>query len=131
AVGSAQILLVVGSGSDMVAARELALKIEEGAHQPSAMRDIETFLHGHLAATDADTALVLILTERDHRLERVARARQLLAAANVVGIRTATICASGVDALVEPRLTPAGRVVVPDPEELPAPVAALLSTATA
>src|SRR5207245_6737193 len=128
AVGSAQILLVVGSGSDMVAARELALKIEEGAHQPSAMRDIETFLHGHLAATDADTALVLILTERDHRLERVARARQLLAAANVLGSRTATLCASGVDALVEARLTPARRVVFPDAQEPPDPRAPLRPT---
>ncbi|TAL06835.1 MAG: hypothetical protein EPO00_10400, partial [Chloroflexota bacterium] len=48
-------LLMVGSGVDRVAARELTLKVEEGAQIPSAMRDLETMLHGHLAGTGADT----------------------------------------------------------------------------
>ena len=68
-------ILTVASGADRPAARELALKIEEAAWVPSAMRDLETFLHGHLPATDASTGLVLILADRDGRdAERIERA---------------------------------------------------------
>ena len=47
--------------------RELVLKIEEGSWIPSAYRDLETFLHGHLPATGPDAGLVLILADRDER----------------------------------------------------------------
>ena len=95
------------------------------------MRDLETFLHGHLPATDDATGLVLILTDRDGRTDRLARARQALAAAR--GPRGA----GGGDP--RPRrsttsssrsLTPAGRLLVDEAPSLPAPVAALLGTAT-
>ena len=39
----------VASGADRPAGRELALKVEEASWLPSAYRDLETFLHGHLA----------------------------------------------------------------------------------
>ena len=67
-------VLVVASGSDRPAGRELTLKIEEGTWIPAAYRDLETFLHGHLAATDESTGLVLILTDRERRA-RPRRAR--------------------------------------------------------
>jgi fructoselysine-6-P-deglycase FrlB-like protein len=41
-------LITIASGADRPAARELALKIEEAAWIPTTMRDLETFLHGHL-----------------------------------------------------------------------------------
>jgi fructoselysine-6-P-deglycase FrlB-like protein len=129
-LGDATTLLTVGSGADRPAARELALKIEEAAWLPSTMRDLETFLHGHLPATDASTALVLILADRDGRPERIARARDSLAAARVLGLRAAAILARDVDAALPAELTPAGRLVVDEPEDLPAPVAALIGTAT-
>ena len=44
-------LLVIASGADRPAARELVLKVEEASWLSSAMRDLETFLHGHLPAT--------------------------------------------------------------------------------
>ena len=44
-------LLVVASGTDRTAGRELVLKVEEASWLPSAFRDLETFLHGHLPAT--------------------------------------------------------------------------------
>ena len=50
-IADAAHLLVVASGVDRVTARELTLKVEEAAYVPSAMRDLETFLHGHLPAT--------------------------------------------------------------------------------
>ena len=74
-------LLVIASGADRPAGRELVLKVEEASWLPSAYRDLETFLHGHLPATGDGTGLVLILTDRDRRAERLARARQALAAA--------------------------------------------------
>ena len=79
-------LLVVASGVDRVTARELVLKVEEAAWVPSAMRDLETFLHGHLPATGASTALVLILTTGTRLDARTTRARQALAAAAATGI---------------------------------------------
>jgi fructoselysine-6-P-deglycase FrlB-like protein len=124
-------LITIGTGADRVAGRELALKVEEGAWIPSAYRDLETFLHGHLPATDSSTGLVLVLTDRDHRAERISKARRMLAATKVVGIRGAAILARHADAELAADLTPAGRLVVPDAPFLPAPVAALLGSATA
>ena len=80
AIAGASHLLVVGSGVDRVTARELTLKVEEAAYVPSAMRDLETFLHGHLPATGASTALVLVLLDREAPDARGLRARQALAA---------------------------------------------------
>ena len=63
-------IVTIASGADRPAARELALKIEEAAWIPTTMRDLETFLHGHLPAMDATTGLVLILADRDGRAAR-------------------------------------------------------------
>jgi fructoselysine-6-P-deglycase FrlB-like protein len=122
-------LLVIASGSDRPAGRELVLKMEEGTWLPSAYRDLETFLHGHLPAVDASTALVLILTERQRRAERARRAADLLRATKVLDVRAAAILAEPLDADLPHDLTPAGRLLVPDVPGLPAPVAALLGSA--
>ena len=118
ALADAAQLLVVASGSDRPAGRELVLKVEEASWLPSAYRDLETFLHGHLPATGPTTGLVLVLTDRDQRDERLARARQALAAARVIGLRAAAIVAADLDGALDPGLTPAGRLLVseaPDP----------------
>ena len=57
------VLHVVGSGADRGTARELALKIEEGARRPAMARDLETLLHGHFVACGPDTGLIVIRTE--------------------------------------------------------------------
>ena len=123
-------IVTVASGADRSAGRELALKIEEAAWIPTTMRDLETLLHGHLPATDASTGLVLLLTDRDGRATRVARARQALAAAAVIGLRAAAIVSRDVDAELAMGLTPAGRLVIEETPSLSAPTAALLGTAT-
>ncbi len=123
-------LLVIASGADRPAGRELVLKVEEASWLPSAYRDLETFLHGHLPATDTSTGLVLVLTDRERRAERLTRARQALAAARVIGHRAAAIVSAEVDAALDPALTPAGRLVVPEGPGLPGPVAALIGSAT-
>jgi hypothetical protein len=48
----------------------------------------------------------------------------------VLGLRTAAILARDLDDEIEPSLTPAGRLLVDEAPSLPAPVAALLGTAT-
>lgn len=122
-------LVVLGSGADRAAARELTLKAEEGAHLPAAMRDLETMLHGHLAATDARTGLVLVLADRSARGARTARALGVLRACREIGVRVGVIASEVVATEIEPSLTPAGRVLVPDAPDLPGTVAALLASA--
>jgi glucosamine--fructose-6-phosphate aminotransferase (isomerizing) len=130
-LGATRHIIVIASGADRTAGRELTLKIEEAAWIPTAYRDLETFLHGHLPATDDGTGLVLIQTDRNGRAERLTRARQALAAANVLGVRCAAIVSADVSAALDPSLTAAGRLVVPETPDLPAAVSALLGTATA
>ena len=72
--GAAEVELVAAF-DQQVAGRELVLKHEEGAWVPGAFRDLETFLHGHLAATDAGTGLIAIATDRRGRDARASRLR--------------------------------------------------------
>jgi glucosamine--fructose-6-phosphate aminotransferase (isomerizing) len=123
-------LIVVASGADRPTGRELVLKVEEAAWLPSAYRDLETFLHGHLPATDQTTGIVLVLTDRTRRAERLARARQTLEAARFIGLRAAGIMASEVTAELDDSLTPAGRLIVGEGPELPNAVAALVGGVT-
>ena len=50
----------MGAGLDLITARELALKIAEGARVPTGALHLESLLHGHLAGEDASTAVVLV-----------------------------------------------------------------------
>jgi len=129
-LGGTRSIVVIASGADRTAGRELALKIEEGTWIPAAYRDLETVLHGHLAAIDETLGLVLIVADRDHRAERLARSIGALRAARVLGVETAAIVAADAAADLPTDLTPAGRIVLPEAPTLPAPVAALLGTAT-
>jgi len=127
-IGSARQLLVIASGADRAAGREMALKVEEASWLPATYRDLETFLHGHLPATGTETGLVLILAERAARATRLERAMQALTAAQVVGIRAAAILATDLDAALAQELTPAGRLLVGEDPDLPSPVASLFAT---
>ncbi|MGZ3641723.1 MAG: SIS domain-containing protein [Candidatus Limnocylindrales bacterium] len=128
-LADARHLLVVASGADRPAARELALKVEEASYLPTTMRDLETMLHGHLPATDDTTGLVLILTGRDGRPERLARAQGVLDAARAIGLRSAAIVAPAVGEGLPDDLTSVGRLVAPERLELPGATAALLGSA--
>jgi fructoselysine-6-P-deglycase FrlB-like protein len=129
AAARARQLIVIASGADRTTGREFALKVEEAAYLPTTSRSLETFLHGHLPATGPDTALVLVLLERGALAQRAARARQALAAAEVVGIKPGAILGEEAAALIPDQLTPGGRVVVPDQPEMPNEAAALLGAA--
>ncbi len=123
-------VVIVASGADRPAARELALKIEEATWLPAKLRELETFLHGHLPSMDAQTGLVLILADRDGRADRSGRGQQAMAAAGRVGVRAGGILAADLDADWPAFLLPAGRILVPEAPGLPAPVAALVGTTT-
>jgi fructoselysine-6-P-deglycase FrlB-like protein len=123
-------VIVVASGADRPAGRELTLKLEEAAWLPTTMRDLETFLHGHLPAMDESTGIILLLTDRDGRGTRSARAQQAMAAAARVGARAGGVLAEGLDGEWPAFLLPAGRILVPEAPDLPGPVAALVGTAT-
>jgi glutamine---fructose-6-phosphate transaminase (isomerizing) len=123
-------IVVVATGADRTSGRELTLKIEEGTWIPAAYRDLETFLHGHLAATDDGQGLVLILADRDRRGTRLARATGALRAARRIGMEAAAIIAADAAVDLPTELTPAGRIVIPEAASLPSPVAALLGSAT-
>jgi glucosamine--fructose-6-phosphate aminotransferase (isomerizing) len=129
AVARADRVVVIGSGADRPAGRELVLKLEEGAALPAAYRDLETFLHGHLAGVDERDGLVAIVVDARHARERAARARQLLTAAREVGMPAVGILSEAASAVIPVELTPAGRVAVAEAPDLLRSTAALLATA--
>jgi glutamine---fructose-6-phosphate transaminase (isomerizing) len=117
-------LIIVGSAADRISARELTLKIEEACHLPCAMRDVETFLHGHLPACDETTGVVVISVDRRRLAERRARIEQLLDASRRIGARCAMIGGDSPRQLLD-----AGVIEAADQPQLPAAAAALLSAA--
>ena len=73
-------------------ARELALKIEEGARIPANAHRLETVLHGHLAGCDADrTAVVRFAVDTRGGDLQAERGADLDAALEVIGIPTVAI----------------------------------------
>jgi glucosamine--fructose-6-phosphate aminotransferase (isomerizing) len=126
-----QVLQIVGSGADRITARELALKIEEGARRPAVARDLETLLHGHLVAGGADTGLMAILTEPRGRERRLRRTIQAMEAAAHLGMPVAAILSPAANDAIPASLTPAGRIVIPVGEDPMPPLRALLGGAAA
>jgi len=122
-------LIVVGSGADRPAARELVLKVEEGAHLAAGMRDLETVLHGHLAGMDDRTGFVLVLTDPARHDERGSRAASTLRAVAELGIKAGAILGEGYAADIPSELTPAGRLAVPGARGVPSATAALIGSA--
>jgi fructoselysine-6-P-deglycase FrlB-like protein len=123
-------LLIIASGADRPAARELALKIEEATWLPTTMRDLETFLHGHLPANGPRSGLVLLLTDPDGLRPRAERAAQALAAAQAVGVHAGAILSDAANAALGDAPMPAGRMRALSPAGLDGPAAALLASAT-
>jgi fructoselysine-6-P-deglycase FrlB-like protein len=123
-------LLIVGSGVDYPAARELALKIEEGARLPASAFHLETIRHGHLAAADERTGLVLLLSDGEGWGETVIeRSRAVLRSAAELGMHAVALLAADLGDDVPGALTPAGRIGIPLAGALPRQVSAALATA--
>ena len=123
-------LLLAGSGIDAVAARELALKIEEGARMPAVAHQLETVRHGHLAAATPRTGLVLVLTDGEGRGDALLeRARAVLRSARELGMPAAALIAADLGDDVPADLTPSGRAAVPLGGRVPRLAGAALATA--
>ena len=127
-----RVVLCAGAGLDHITARELALKIAEGARMPTMALELETVLHGQLAGHEAGDAL--ILTALDDRVEpdRIARrATHVAGAAAAIGLPVAGLLSASYDRALPHDLTPAGRLVVdlPEPTSLDRGLAVLLAGA--
>jgi glucosamine--fructose-6-phosphate aminotransferase (isomerizing) len=122
-------VVTAGSGVDRPAARELALKINEGARLAATELDLENVLHGHLVAHDEDSALVVFAIDSRDGSRRAARAGQVLRASHHIGLRTVVVIGLG---LKDQLGGGADSVLVtPAAPELPGVLATLLGGAIA
>ncbi len=121
-------ILTAGSGTDLVTAHELALKIAEGARLPASAIDVETALHGHLAAATRWTGLVLVSTDApDAPPMLLDHTKRLLRAARLLGMPAAGVLGETVARELGPEATPAGRIVMPRAGRVPEAVARMLA----
>jgi fructoselysine-6-P-deglycase FrlB-like protein len=93
------------------------------------MRDLETFLHGHLAGVGDGTGFVLILTDPSRADERSARATGVLRAVAELSIPAGAILGAAYADAVPAGLTPVGRLVVPSAGGVPPATASLIGSA--
>jgi fructoselysine-6-P-deglycase FrlB-like protein len=122
-------IIVAGAGPDAISARELALKISEGPRLAATGFELETVLHGHLAAVTRWTGLVVVLTDGSPAV--LARAHKLLAAAKALSVPAAAIIGDEITGELDPNETPAGRVELPHTGRVPALAGSLLASAIA
>ena len=123
-------LMVAGSGVDFITARELALKVAEGARLPADAHELETVLHGHLAAATRWTGLLVVLASEPTPFV-MDRARRVVAAAHTLRLPAAAIVAESLATELVAGDTPAGRIVLPQTGRVPGLAGSLLASAVA
>ena len=85
-----RVVLCAGAQADHTTARELALKIAEGAGLPTLALELETVLHGQLAAHEPTDALILVaITDGPDRERLARRATHVARAAAAIGLPVA------------------------------------------
>ena len=127
-----RVILCAGAQTDYITARELSLKIAEGARLPTLALELETVVHGQLVAHEAGDALILVAITDHPARDRIAhRATHVARAAAAIGLPVAGLVSSVYDQALASELTPAGRVVVelPDSAALGRRLAGLLAGA--
>ena len=129
-LGRAERLISAGSLLDVPTARELALKIAEGAWVPTTALGVEDTLHGHLVAHDANSALVVVITGGPDAERAADGAHDLLAAARRIGLRTAAIVSQDLAGRILTADVSAGQLVIPGARR-PGIVTSLLGGAVA
>jgi fructoselysine-6-P-deglycase FrlB-like protein len=129
ALAGRRVILCAGAGADHVTARELGLKIAEGARLATAGFELETVLHGQLAGHDAADGLVLVAWADDERVAR--RAGLAATAVRELGLPVAALLSPVQAARIADELTPAGRLVTDAGGGLEPTLAALLGGAAA
>jgi fructoselysine-6-P-deglycase FrlB-like protein len=129
-----RVLLCVGAGTDHTTARELALKIAEGARLPTVALELETVLHGQLAGHEPADALILVAITDHSERDRVARrAAHVARAGAAIGLPVAGLLSEPYDQALPADLTSAGRMItkLPDPSLVDPGLAGLLAGAGA
>ena len=129
-LGKARRLIAAGSLIDVPTARELALKVAEGAWVPTTTLGVEETLHGHLVAHDANSALVVVVTGGPSAGRAAEGAHELLTAARRIGLRTAAMVSSDLQGAIPAEDVTAGKLVIPQ-ADLPELVTSLLGGAVA
>jgi len=108
-----RVILCAGIGADLTSARELALKIAEGAHSPTLAMELETVLHGQLGGHDERDALVVLALNQHADGERHRRRIEHVAQAVAeIGLPVAAVLSESASERLAPELTSAGRAVV-------------------
>ncbi|WP_186526243.1 SIS domain-containing protein [Leekyejoonella antrihumi] len=123
-------VIAAGSLHDAVSARELSLKISEGARLPTCALGVEDVLHGYLAGHDDDSALVVFATSGPGDDSCVRTAGNLLRASQRIGLRAGAIVSERLSGAIEQSTVSAGSVVLPG-ADLPQCWASLLGSALA
>ena len=117
ALADRRVILCSGALTDHITARELALKIAEGARMPTIGLELETVLHGQLAGHEPTDALILIaITDHPDRERLVRRATHVTRAAAAIGIPVLGLLSQPYDTALDQNITPAGRIVLPLPD---------------
>jgi len=129
-LGKVERLISAGSLIDVPTARELALKVAEGAWVPTTMLGVEDTLHGHLVAHDANSALVVVATGGPSADRAAEGAHELLMAARRIGLQTAAILSPDLEGAILSEDVTAGKLVIPH-AALPELVTSLLGGAVA
>ncbi len=129
-----RIVLCAGAGIDHTTARELALKIAEGAQLPTLALELETVVHGQLAAHEPTDAFILVaITDHPDRDRLARRAADIARAAAAIGLPVAGLVSDAYDRALPGELTPTGRLVIelPDPSLVDPGLAGVLAGACA
>ena len=129
-----RVIICTGAEPDLPTARELALKIAEGANVPTLALELETVLHGQLAAHEPTDGLVLVaMTGSGNEKRTVRRATDIARAAATIGLRVSGLLSAGYAQALGADLIPDGRLVteLPAAELVNAQLAGLLAGAGA
>jgi len=93
-----RVVLCAGAGADHTTARELALKIAEGARLPTLALELETVLHGQLAGHEPADALILVaITDQPGRERLARRVAHVARAAAAIGLPVAGLFSAAYD----------------------------------
>lgn len=132
ALAQGRVVLCAGAGIDHITARELALKIAEGARMPTLGIELETVLHGQLAGHEPSDRLIVVSVASGPNSDRsVRRLEDVTRAAAAIGIPVAGLfCAAHAERCSD-ELTPAARIVIPAVDGLDGTLDALLGGAAA
>jgi fructoselysine-6-P-deglycase FrlB-like protein len=129
-----RIVLCAGATTDHTTARELALKLAEGARMPTLALELETVLHGQLAGHEPTDGLILVaITDCADRGRIARRATHVARAAAAIGLPVAGLFSDAYDRELPAELTSAGRLITEsaDPDLLDPRLAGLLAGAGA